>query len=214
MLLLRGIPRRRNQPVLPSSEGYSLTSTLVQPPELDYTRELGSEQGSEREALSTSQHSQLAANKFWVDDSTASERMTADATSFESYERAPPGDGKVESANGKFLPMAGYGQLRLLVYREGKSRCLNASPTCRMWRTTPYLGESSCRDATVADAHDAATAVIQPRHGRKSLTFKIPRRNNSLFEIKERRYVASRKEQEKPSPSKSLAGRGETCARS
>lgn len=47
--------------------------------------------------------------------------MTADATDYDDYERAPPDDG-MESFDGKLPPVAGYGRLRLLVNQK-ESTC-------------------------------------------------------------------------------------------
>lgn len=63
------------------------------------------------------QRNQRAADGFWIDDSGASESITADATGFESYERTSLGK-RVKSADGKLPPAVGYGPLHLLVNQE------------------------------------------------------------------------------------------------
>ena len=47
-------------------------------------------------------------------DSGATESMIQDSSNLDNYTPAPPGD-ELESAGGVFLPVAGYGRLRLLV---------------------------------------------------------------------------------------------------
>ena len=51
---------------------------------------------------------------FWVNDSGATEHVTQNRAGLEDYSPAPAGD-KVECTGGNFLPIAGYGRLRLLV---------------------------------------------------------------------------------------------------
>ena len=53
-------------------------------------------------------------DEYWVADSGATENMTQDSSHLEDYTPASPGD-EIESAGGIFLPVAGYGRLRLLV---------------------------------------------------------------------------------------------------
>ena len=50
-------------------------------------------------------------------DSGATENMTQESSHPEDYTPTPPGD-EVESAGGVFLPVAGYGRLRLLVDQD------------------------------------------------------------------------------------------------
>lgn len=67
--------------------------------------------------VTMSQRDQHPADVFWVDDTGASKSMTADATGLRDYERAAPGD-RVESTDGKNLPVANYRRLPLLVNQE------------------------------------------------------------------------------------------------
>ena len=151
------------------------------------------------------------ADEFWAGDSGASESMTADDTGFEDYERAPPGD-RVESAGGKFLPVAGYGRLSLLVDQgNGNFRSETQQLTLERVAHVPELGHHNLISAkALAKTLDApmrvypAAAVTRPRHGGKSLTFKTLRRDNGLFEIKARRCAVIQREREKPAPAKSL----------
>ena len=56
-------------------------------------------------------------NEYWVADSGATENMTQDSSHLEHYTPAPPGD-EIEIAGGVFLPVAGYGRLRLLMHQD------------------------------------------------------------------------------------------------
>ena len=53
-------------------------------------------------------------------DSGATENMTQDSSNLVDYTPVPPGD-EVESAGGFFLPIAGYGRLRLLVDQDNNT---------------------------------------------------------------------------------------------
>ena len=53
----------------------------------------------------------------WISDSGATENMTPDPTGFERYETAPPGC-TAEMGDGTFLPVAGYGDLRLKIKQD------------------------------------------------------------------------------------------------
>ena len=53
-------------------------------------------------------------DEYWVAESGANENMTQDSSHLKDYTPPPRGD-EVESAGGVFLPIAGYGRLRLLV---------------------------------------------------------------------------------------------------
>ena len=59
-------------------------------------------------------------DECWVADSGAIDNMTQDSSHLEGYTPAPPGD-EVESAGGVFLPVAGYGRLRLLVDQDNNA---------------------------------------------------------------------------------------------
>ena len=76
--------------------------------------------------VATNAHPALAArgaprerheDEHWVADSGATENMTQDSSNVEDYKPPPPGD-EGESAGGIFLPVAGYGRLRLLVDQD------------------------------------------------------------------------------------------------
>ena len=54
---------------------------------------------------------------YWVADSGATENMTQDSSHLEDYTPASPGD-EVENACGVFLPVVGYGRLRLRVDQD------------------------------------------------------------------------------------------------
>ena len=56
-------------------------------------------------------------DEYWVADSGATENMTQDSSNLKDYTPPPPGD-KVESNGGGFLPVSGYGRLRLLVDQD------------------------------------------------------------------------------------------------
>ena len=56
-------------------------------------------------------------DEYWVADSGATEKMTQDSSNLEDYMPAPPGD-EVVSADDVFLPVVGYGHLRLLVGQD------------------------------------------------------------------------------------------------
>ena len=56
-------------------------------------------------------------DEYWVADSGATEIITQDSSHLEDYTPVPPGD-EVESAGGVFLPVAGYGRIRLLVDQD------------------------------------------------------------------------------------------------
>ena len=165
--------------------------------------------------VSGPQFSQQHAGEYWVDDSGATESMTADPVGFEGYEPAPPED-QVESADGKILPVAGYGRLRLLV-DQGDGSFLGETQKLTLERVVhmPGLGKHNLISAkALAKMLDApmrvypAAAVIQPRHGGKSLVFRTLRPGNGLFEIKARRCAIAQQTQESPALSKSLvAGR-------
>ena len=101
----------------------------------------------------------------------------------------------MESAGGKFLPVACYGRLRLLVDQgNGKFRSETQRLTLERVAHVPGLGHPNLISAkALAKTLDApmrvypAAAVIQPRHGGgKSLISKTLRRDNGLFEIKDR----------------------------
>ena len=51
-------------------------------------------------------------NEYWVADNGAAEDMNQDSSNLEDYTPPPPGD-EVESAGWVFLPVAGYGCLRI-----------------------------------------------------------------------------------------------------
>ena len=53
-------------------------------------------------------------DEYWVADSGATENMTQDSSHLEDYTPPPPGD-EVENVGRVFLPVAGYGRLRILV---------------------------------------------------------------------------------------------------
>ena len=108
----------------------------------------------------------------------------------------------MESAGGVFLPVAGYGRLRLLVDHDnstfkGTTRELTLDRVAHV----PKLGRqnllSTKRLTTAFDAPmrvypDAAT--IRPRFGRKTLVFRSLRPDTGFLEIKARRR-ADMKEQ-------------------
>ena len=116
-------------------------------------------------------------DEYWVADSGATENITQDASNLEDYTPPPPGE-DIESANGVFLPVAGYGRLRLLVDQDngtfkGATRELNRVAH------VPELGRHNLLSAKrLTTAFDApmrvypATATIEPHFGRKTLVFR------------------------------------------
>ena len=62
-------------------------------------------------------------DEYWVANSDATKNVTQDSFDLEDFTPAPPGD-EVESAGGLFLPVAGYGHLRLLVDQDNGTFCL------------------------------------------------------------------------------------------
>ena len=108
--------------------------------------------------------------------------------------RPPPGD-EVESAGGVFLPVAGYGRLRLLVDQDngpfkGETRELTLDRVAHV----PKLGRHNLLSKEqLTTAFDApmrvypATATIRPRFGRKMLVFRSLRPEIGLLEIKAHR---------------------------
>ena len=77
-------------------------------------------------------------------DSDATENMIQGSSNLEDYTLPPPGD-EVESAGGVFLPVVGYGRLRLLVDQDngtfkGETRELTLDRVAHV----PKLGAITC----------------------------------------------------------------------
>ena len=133
-------------------------------------------------------------DEYWVADSGATENMTQDSSHLEGYMPAPPGD-EIESAGWVFLPVAGYGRLRLLVGQDnGTFKGATRELTLDRVAHVPKLGRhnllSTKRLTTAFDApmrgYPAAT-TIRPRFGRNTLVFRSLRPETGFLEIKARR---------------------------
>ena len=122
--------------------------------------------------------------------------MTQDSSNLKDYTPTPPGD-EVESAGGVFLPVVGYGRLRLLVDQDngnfnGSTRELTPDRVTHV----PKLGRrnliSTKRLITAFDAPMRvypAAATIRPRFDRKTLVFRSLRPKTGFLEIKARRHA-------------------------
>ena len=120
--------------------------------------------------------------------------MTQDSSHLEDCTPPAPGD-EVESADGCFLPVAGYGRLRLLVDQgngtfKGATRELTVDRVAHV----PNLGRhnllSTKRFTTAFDAPMRvypAAATIRPRFGWKTLVFRSLCPETGFLEIKARR---------------------------
>ena len=132
--------------------------------------------------------------EYWVADSGAPENMTQDLSHLEDYTPPPPRR-RGRKRRGVFLPVAGYGRLRLLMDQDnGIDRVAHV----------PNLGRhnllSTKRPTTASDAPMRvypAAATIRPRFGRKTLVFRSLRPKTGFLEIKARRR-ADMKEPQTP----------------
>ena len=141
-------------------------------------------------------------DEYWMADSGATENIAQDSSNLKDYTPIPPGD-EVESACGVFLPVAGYGRLRLSVNQnndtfKGATRELTLDRVAHV----PKLGRhnllSTKRLTTAFDAPMRvypAAATIQPRFGRKTLGFRPLRPETGFLEIKARRRADMKEQQ-------------------
>lgn len=141
-------------------------------------RQLGSEQGCNRKSTMP-QRDQCPADKSWVDDAGDSESMTADATSLENYERAPPGDRVTAIGGPRFLVDQEDDTFQSETQQQMLDRVAHA----------PGLGHHDIISAKgMTKMLDAPThiypaaAVIQSQYGSQSLMFKTLRCDNGLRE--------------------------------
>ena len=112
-------------------------------------------------------------DEYWVVDSGATENMTQDSSNLEDYTPPPPGD-EVKSAGRVFLPVAGYGRLRLLVdHDNGNFKEATRKLTLDRVAHVPKLGRHNLLSTKrLTAAFDApmrvysAAASIRPRLGR------------------------------------------------
>ena len=133
-------------------------------------------------------------DEYWVADSGATENMTQDSSNLEDYTPASPGD-EVESAGGVFLPVAGYGCLRLLMDQDnGTFKEASRELTLDRVAHVPKLGHHNLLSIKrLTAAFDApmrvypAAATIRPCFGRKTLVFRSLRPETGFLEIKARR---------------------------
>ena len=141
-------------------------------------------------------------DECWVADSGATETMTQGSANLEEYTPVPPRD-RVESAGGFFLPVAGYGRLRLLEGQDnGTFKRTTRELTLDRVAYVPKLGRHnllSTKRLTIAfDAPMrvySAAATIRPRFGRKTLVFRSLRPETGLLEIKAHRRADMRESQ-------------------
>ena len=137
-------------------------------------------------------------------DSGPTENMTQDLSHLEDY-TPPPAGNEVESAGGVFLPVVGYGRLRLLMDQDkGIFKGATGELTLDRVAHVPNLGRHnllSIKRQTIAFGAPMrvypATATIRPRFGRKTLIFRSLRPENGFLEIKARRR-ADMKESQTP----------------
>ena len=135
-------------------------------------------------------------SEFWANDSGATEHMTRDPLGLEDYTPAPAGE-RVESVGGDFLPVTGYGRLRLQVDQSnGRFTGLTRELILELVAHVPNLGQQNLLSTKrLTQFYDApmriypAAAVIRPRRGGKSLIFRPLRPENGLFEMRARRRV-------------------------
>ena len=135
-------------------------------------------------------------SEFWANDSGATEHMTRDPLGLEDYTPAPAGE-RVEIAGGDFLPVTGYGRLRLQVDQSnGRFTGLTRELVLERVAHVPNLGQKNLLSTKrLTQSYDApmriypAAAVIRPRRGGKSLIFRPLRPENGLLEIRARRRV-------------------------
>ena len=133
-------------------------------------------------------------NEYRVADSGATKKLTQDSFNLEDHAPPPPRD-EVESAGGIFLPVAGYGRLRLLVDQDnGTFKGATRKLTLDRVAHVPELGRhnllSTNRLTTAFDAPVrvyTAAATIRLRLGRKTHLFRSLRPETGLLEIKARR---------------------------
>ena len=124
----------------------------------------------------------------------ATENMTQDSSNLEDFTPTPPGD-EAERVGGVFLPVAGYGYLRLLVGQiTAPPKEQRASQLLTALLTSQKLGRhnllSTKRLTTAFDAPMRiypAAATIRPRFGRKTLVFRSLCPETGFLEIKARR---------------------------
>ena len=130
--------------------------------------------------------------------------MVQDSSNLEYYTLVFPED-EVESAGAVFVPVAGYGCLRLLADQDN-STFKGATHELTLDRVAhvPKLGRHNLLSTTrLTTAFDApmrvypAAATIRPCFGRKTLVFRSLRPETGFLEIKPRRY-ADMKEPQTP----------------
>ena len=122
-------------------------------------------------------------SEFWANDSGVTEHMTRDPLGLEDCTPAPAGE-RVESAGGDFLPVTGYGRLRLQV-DQSNSRFTGLTRELILERVAhvPNLGQQNLLSTK------RLTQIYHPRRGGKSLIFRPLRPENGLLEIRARRRV-------------------------
>ena len=133
-------------------------------------------------------------DEYWVPDSGATETMTQDSSNLDDYTPPPPED-KVESAGRIFLPVAGYGCLRLLMNHDNSTfKGATCELTLDRVAHVPKLGYhklfSTKRLTTTFDAPMRvypAAATIRPRSGRKTLVLCSLRPETGILKIKAHR---------------------------
>ena len=159
------------------------------------TLELGCSSASARPALAAcGAPRERHEDECWVADSDATENMTQDSSNHVDYTPAPSED-EVESAGEVFLPVAGYGHLRLLVDQDNATvKEATRELTLDRVAHVPKVGRhnllSTKRLTAAFDAPmcvDPAAATIRPRFDRKTLVFRSLRPETDLLEIKVRR---------------------------
>ena len=137
--------------------------------------------------------------------------MTQNSYHLGHYTPAPPGD-EVESAGGVFLPVAGYGRLRLLVDQDnGTFKGAMRELTLDRIAHVPTLGRhhlpSTKRITTTFDAPMrvyTAAATIRPHFVRKTLTLHSLRPETGLLQTKARRHVDMKELQSPPTTARSV----------
>ena len=135
---------------------------------------------------------------YWVADSGATTNMAQASSPLKDYTPTLPGN-EVESAGRVFLPVAGYGRLRLLVDEDNGTfkRAMHELTLDRVAHV-PKLGRHNLLSIKrLTTAFDApmrvypAAATFRPRFGRKTLVFRSLRPETGFLEIKgspSRRY--------------------------
>ena len=147
--------------------------------------------------------------------------MTQDSSHLEDCTPAPPGD-EIESAGGVFVPLAGYGRLRLLVDQDngifkGATRDLTLDRVAHISKLGRHNPLSSKRLTTAFDAPMRvypATATIRPRFSRKTLVFRSLHPATTFLKIKARRRAYMKEPQTPLTAARSTvtAGANETRA--